>query len=68
MSFQHPALWGLQTCSPSQPRETWMQPEQGQQRSPPSTTRKPGWEELVLNKAIAPGTAIAKPQQLLYYS
>lgn len=45
-----------------------MQPEQGQQRSPPSTTRKPSWGELVLNKAMAPGTAITEPQMLLCYS
>lgn len=45
-----------------------MQPKQGEQRSPPSTTRKLGWEELVLNEAMAPGTAIAEPQPLLCYS
>lgn len=58
---QHPALWALQTCSASQPWEMRTQLEQGQQRSAPGATRKPSWEELVLNEAMAPGTAIAEP-------
>lgn len=45
-----------------------MQPKQGQQCSSASTTRKLGWEELVLNEVMAPGTGITEPQPLLCYS
>lgn len=49
-----PGARGLQSCSSLQPRE--MQPEHGHQLSLPSRARNAGWEELVLDKAMAPGT------------